>query len=443
MKILLKALLCLTSIALAAGAGMEVPPALADNGSVSSYIGENYGTDAAVKAIQPSWSAAMDPSDPYSNLSKGWAAAADGKAYVIAKGQLTAVSVKTGKPVWRFGRNLNPGPPVYRNGSLYVSAEDGTIYAVNAKSGGKIWSSSIKQKDIRQIDFTKDQLLVLSDHLSAYRLSDGRFQWKDQYEWPLTGGKIWLSGDVILEQHQESGAYMYDKTLAINRTNGKIMWSAQDLGEPLSMTDSSFLVQVPGTLFEQQLLTTLQKIDLKTGRVISETEYNPENIPAGTEGAQPSVGKVFVAGDRIYISFGHKVYAYPLNSDPAKAKKDLYWVEGGRKDFTWAAGPYGDRIFFVGLDNREIYGVKFADKMSVSYNQAVTNPIARFDLLGNGLYIGQTDGIFRAVNLSAAKPVLQLSVPGRNYGPTLRESGMILVQVQGKLLAFPEPAALK
>ncbi|MNO00001.1 hypothetical protein D3C81_2197870 [compost metagenome] len=59
------------------------------------------------------------------------------------------------------------------------------------------------------------------------------------------------------------------------------------------------------------------------------------------------------------------------------------------------------------------------------------------------MYLAEPSGKLVAVNLLTAKPVLQLQTSGRVFGPTLLESGMIIVQSKGKLAAFKEPAGLR
>jgi outer membrane protein assembly factor BamB len=411
----------------------------ADNNSHTSYVGRNYNPVYPTKEIKPAWSIDMDKTELDFDMWDGVIAAADGKAFFLIKGQLAATSVKTGKRIWKFGSGLKM-PMVYANGNIYVNSSDGILYAVNAKTGKKRWASSRKQSNIHQLVLTADQLLTVSDHVYSYRLSDGVFQWKDDYEWN-TGGQIWVAGDVVLEKHSESGAYTYDVTLGLDRKTGKQLWNLKNLGEPMGITSNTFLAQQLDTLFEKLALTTMKTIDIQTGKVIKTTEYNPDHIDPAK--GDVSVGNVFVSGGKIYISYGHKVYSYPLGEDPAKAKTELYWVEGGRQDRKWATGPYADRLFFISLDDMGIYGVKTINKSTVWYTAGISNPIARFDLLGNGLYVCQTDGKLIAINVSKAQPVFQMNVPGRVFGPTLRESGMVLVQLQGKLLAFPEPTDLK
>ncbi|HEY3377795.1 MAG TPA: PQQ-binding-like beta-propeller repeat protein [Armatimonadota bacterium] len=91
---------------------------------------------------------------------------ADGKVFIIdhdeknpetkAYGKqaiVRALDLQTGQDVWRFTyentANFNYGftrsTPVYNNGKLYIQAELGTIYCLNAKTGAKIWERDIMQ----------------------------------------------------------------------------------------------------------------------------------------------------------------------------------------------------------------------------------------------------------------------------------------------------------
>ena len=167
--------------------------------------------------------------------------------------------------------------------------------------------------------------------------------------------------------------------------------------------------------------------------------YNPEAVNTATVDFY-GPGQAWLQGDDVYIAYGKTVYRYPLFADPVLTRPDSF-VAQGSAGLRYAAGPYDGRLLFS--DGDGIYGVKLANKYPVFYNDGLSNPIARFDLIGHGMYVAQTDGRLIAMDLIAARPVLQVRTGARVFGPTLKAGNVIIVQAQGKLIAIKEPAQLK
>ncbi|MDH6372453.1 outer membrane protein assembly factor BamB [Paenibacillus sp. PastF-3] len=411
--------------------------------SHTSYIGSNFDDYYAnLPAAKVEWSTTMDLptlgdiSTDYL-MGKGVVAAGTGKAFILQKGQLLAINAQTGKVMWKYGSKLK-APILYQDGVAYVTSEAGTIYAVNAATGKNKWSSSANSKGISQLVIDKDQLFAANGDIHAFNLKDGKLQWRDNF-----GEKLYepfmVEGNLILAQNSESGAYTYDILHAFNRNTGKELWNNRDYYFPITEINGTLITQRKATLFDALPLTTLDSLDVKTGKVVKTVVYNPANIDPNDPEA-PKGGSAWSDGDRIFITGQKGVYSYPVNADPSTVIRDNYSYESIGDKLSYAAGPYDGRILFS--NGQSIYGVKMANKSAVQYS-GISNPIARFDLLGHGMYVAQTDGKLIAIDLISAKPMVQLKTSDRVFGPTLLESGMIIVQSKGKLTAFKEPQALK
>lgn len=411
--------------------------------SHTSYLGSNFDDYYAnLPLAKVEWSTTMDvptlkdvPTDY--TMGKGVVAVGAGKVFMLQKGQLFAINVQSGKVVWKYGSKLKT-PLLYQDGVAYVTSEAGTIYAVNAATGKNKWSSSANSKDVSQLVIDKDQLFAANGDIQAYNLKDGKLQWRDNFKEGLFE-PFRVEDNLILAQNTESGAYMYDILHAFDRTTGKELWNINDYYLPIAEINGTLVAQRKATLFDSLPLTTLDSLDVKTGKVLKTVKYNPANIdpndPASFKG-----GDAWSDGDRIYITGEQGVYSYPVNVDPATVTRDNYSYASIGSKLVYAAGPYDGRILFS--NGQSIYGVKMSNKSVVQYS-GISNPIARFDLLGHGMYVAQTDGKLMAIDLISAVPIVQLKTSGRVFGPTLLENGMIIVQSKGKLTVFKEPQALK
>lgn len=415
--------------------------------SHTSYVGSNYDYYADLPAVKVEWSTTMDvpilenvPSDYI--MDKGVVAVGGGKVFMLQKGQLLAINVQSGKVMWKYGSKLRT-PLLYQDGVAYVTSEAGTIYAVNAATGKNKWSTSEKSKGVRKLVIDKDQLFANNGDIQAYNLKDGKLQWRDSLKESLFE-PFMIEGNLVLVQNSESGAYMYNILHAFDRTTGKELWNSMAHSLPIAAGDGTLISQREATLADLLPLTTLDHLDVKTGKLVKTVEYNPNhqdlNNPVMGSGYMLSGGKAWTIGDRIYIIGEKGVFGYPMNVDPATIIRDNYSYVSIGLNLEYAAGPYDGRILFS--KGQSIYGVKMADKSVIEYS-GISNPIARFDLLGHGMYVAQTDGKLIAIDLISTKPIMQFRTSERVFGPTLLESGMVIVQSKGKLTAFKEPQALK
>jgi outer membrane protein assembly factor BamB len=435
---------CLRATVIGLGVLLMVNPVQAAAvDSHTSYIGSNLDDYYAnLPAAKVEWSTTMDfptlgdISTDYI-MGKGVVAVGAGKAFILQKGQLLAINAQTGKVMWKYGSKLKT-PLLYQDGVTYVTSEAGTIYAINAATGKNKWSSSANSKGLTQLVIDKDQLFAANGDIEAYNLKDGKLQWRDNFGEKLSE-PFMVQGNLILAQNSESGAYTYDILHAFDRTTGKELWNTRDYYFPITEINGTLITQRKATLFDALPLPTLDSLDVKTGKVVKTVVYNPANIDPNDPEAVKG-GSAWSDGNRIFITGEKGVYSYPVNVDPTTVTRDNYSYESIGGKLSYAAGPYDGRILFS--NEQSIYGVKMANKSVVQYS-GISNPIARFDLLGHGMYVAQTDGKLIAIDLISAKPMVQLKTSDRVFGPTLLENGMVIVQSKGKLTAFKEPQALK
>jgi outer membrane protein assembly factor BamB len=400
----------------------------------SSYIGTNWDPDP-IPNITPKWSISTDVPKEDWRISEGTIATGDGKVFVIQKGQLLAVNTKTGKKAWAFGSKL-VSPLLYNDGIVYVSSNDGALFAVNTTNGKKKWGTTFKTSAIQYLQTNNDRLFVVNGDIQAFELKTGKGLWTDDYP-DLFGGPLSFAGGKIVVSTMISGAYSYYALMGFDEKTGRLSWTVSNASKPLLVNNNTFVVQRTSNLLSQLVLTTLDTIDTSTGEIVKTVEYNPTGIdPIEAKELLSFPGsEAWIDSDTIYMRISGVVYGYPLDADPIKTIRDSYRPEGGYQNH-WIGGPSAGRLLFT--DGINITGVKLVNKSTVFYG-SMGNPIARFDIIGEGMYVSLTDGKVVAVDLINAKRLFQLQMPSRVFGPTVQADGMIIVQSKGKISAFPEP----
>ncbi|RKP58075.1 hypothetical protein D7Z26_00790 [Cohnella endophytica] len=394
----------------------------------SSFKGMNWTSPDTTSIVQAKWSVAIDvPKDP-ETINAGTVATGGGNAYVFQKGSLLAIDAKTGKTLWTYGSKL-ASPIEYVAGVVYTLSEDGSLHAIDAANGKKKWSTTVRTNGIAKLLVNGDKVYVYNGHVRAFDAKSGALLWTDDYPTEFMFRDIAFANGKVLVSTEISGAYMYDTLLAFDDNNGRFAWEARNEGNTLNVKDNLILVQRTSSIFDQLNKTTLDTIDLATGKVVKTVEYKED-------------GEAWIDSGRLYIFAGGIVYAYPLDADPSTVTRDSYRSDSSYKNY-WAGGPDAGRVLFT--DGVHITGSKLVNKSLVYYGSAGAPgaSIARFDTIGNGLYIAYSDGRLEAKDLITAKRTFMLQMPGRVFGPTQREAGMIIVQSQGRVSAVPEPALLK
>ena len=245
----LQAVYAILALALLGGA----TTVLADGrGGHTSYIGSNADSPVQVPDAAALWSMAMDKlAGDY--LMSGGVAATDGeRVFFLQNGKLTAVQASTGKMLWTTGSKLK-APLLVDGGQIFALSEDGRAVAAETKTGRKLWAAKASVQDARKLYASQGQLYVQGADVTAFRISDGAYLWK-QGEFH---GELMFHDGYMLATQFVSGAYGYDVLHAYDCKTGKQAWELQNEGLPIDARGQILLSERQQTIFDHVLLTTL------------------------------------------------------------------------------------------------------------------------------------------------------------------------------------------
>lgn len=216
-------------------------------------------------------------------------AVADGKVFVcaaIVKDQtesvVTALDAANGAELWRvrlcsqafvglLGRGSDPAPPVFHEGTVYVSTNIGAVAAIDAETGEVRWLARYGSftPARRQVALANDDrwengpplvvrgLLLAapqdSDDLIAFDTATGRERWRH----PRMGMRYLAGSD---------GAAAYvsgDHARAISINTGKVLWNSDETWTPAgrpTLTGHALLIPSEDALF---------RLDAGNGKLVS------------------------------------------------------------------------------------------------------------------------------------------------------------------------------
>ncbi len=211
-------------------------PAVADT---VAYVADTAGKLAAVSVHNgaPIWTWSLP-----SGAALDGAPAVDtvhGLVFVGANdGTLNAISAYTGKKVWSDAVGGDVSAPVYGGERVYVTTSTGTVEAVSETTGKKVWSGSLANpaSTAPALD-TAAGLLVAGESngdVQALSASSGASKWTHSV------------GSAVSTPPTISGGTVYvgagNSAYAIGETTGSAEWSAKTggaIGNSLALTDTT------------------------------------------------------------------------------------------------------------------------------------------------------------------------------------------------------------
>lgn len=193
----------------------------------------------------------------------------EGVVYFLAGNNVFyALDAATGRQIWLYSRqdtsqfSIRGGSQAaFKNGTLYVGFSDGSLIALNAKSGAVIWEVQLNHnKRFRDIDATpivnENQIYVAGydDKLYCVSADKGEILWRidgggysgvtlvgDKLFYPTSNGEVWAlkksTGDKIWSHKLKEGIATQVKTykgsIVFGESQGKLKFLDPNSGKEL------------------------------------------------------------------------------------------------------------------------------------------------------------------------------------------------------------------
>ncbi|MEB3103917.1 outer membrane protein assembly factor BamB family protein [Ferviditalea candida] len=264
-----------------------------------------------------------------------------------------ALDLKSGKQKWKFVSNAQiQSSPAVADGVVYASSIRGTLYALDAKKGGKLWEKTIGEKDVNRA-------------------------W--MYYSPTVA-----DGVVYQAYSSKSGGEM----MALDARTGETVWTAKLAGGWI--TESSPVVK-DGKVYVGADGGYLIALDAKDGKELW------RNRPAG--GWMHSMPAV--ADGKIYMGYGGGLIV-ALNADTGAELWRYKSVVSGTSyiagDTTGSSPAVVDGVVYMGFPNGKVEAFQ-ADNGNKLWS-AETNGgiISSAAVSGGTVYIGSNDGNLYALD---------------------------------------------
>ena len=323
---------------------------------------------------------------------------------------------------------------------------DRQVVALSGRTGRRLWVSAKIMTRIDRLLLHQDLLLANGyyDGVAALDAASGTVRWRDrEYE---SLGPAAVVGDVVLWQVSQ-GEPHFTHILAYDLRMGRRRWEARHASGPLAVQGEWLYLFDEWTRMQLDNPDNVQirVINWRTGKELERWIYRADFNCTGVIG--PESEEVVLHGAFVYIvdRCGERVSRF-LRGGARNPLLRYSTFDHGR----WVAGPYRGMLFFV-TAGRHLLGVRVEGgrpktvnrvKMptgSPRYYEAADSAISRVDLIGNDVYVGQTDGWFHALDFQSGRRLFSVRSAGRRFGPTLRVGDYLIVQAEGEVLVVRAP----
>ncbi|WP_340009050.1 PQQ-binding-like beta-propeller repeat protein [Paenibacillus sp. FSL K6-0276] len=377
------------------------------------------------------------------------ALAENGKVFALQQNKkLVALNATTGKKMWEFGSALAP-LFTYSNGFIYGLTQSGSLYAVN-EAGKKAWSASLSLPKATNIQRLGSTIYVTQEEqLAAVDAVSGKIKWKvEEKSGNFTGLTELMETDgVVIRSYLSQGALTTTGLAAYDSLTGKKLWDQTRQWWPLAVKDG-LLYSITNTLMmDDDTVNRNVKVsvfNVKTGELKGERLYkwtDTENKDgAFTFGGVN--GTAFLDGNDFYIFQGRKLVKYDFWNYSAEGKPVQTWTSMAKEKDYPLNQVHMQRMLYSNYDTGTLSALKLGNGQVVVLNNG-ENPVVQTDLFGNVVYSGQSDGLFHAYDMLTLKPIFTVNTGSRNFAPSLKTGGMLMIRTDNKLLAIKLPSSIK
>jgi outer membrane protein assembly factor BamB len=288
------------------------------------------------------------------------------------------------RKLWRYTeRPLLEFPPIYVGGVLYAVNNSGFAFALNARTGEKLWEHRIGHLNASSPAYSKHRLYIVNlvpGHIVKLNAQTGRVIWKHELPGRAESSPLVIGRSVYFGC--EDG-----KLYSISTVNGDVRWSTQ-LGGPVKAAPA----YDDGKLFVGDYGGYMNAVDAKTGELVWQTGSLGTGIGGGEFYSTPAVafGRVYAGNndDRVYsfdtgsgelawtYSTGGYAYSAPAVASTVHSPPTVYIgsFDGNiyalnAKDGTvrWSRPTGGQVVGSLSAIGEIVYVAEFTNQRTIGY----------------------------------------------------------------------------
>ena len=310
--------------------------------------------------------------------------------YVNNGGADFAVDAKTGKKLWRRKvASLNASSPAWSGGRIFIATlTPGTIQCLSAKNGKVIWKKALPSRAESSPIVVNGVVYFGSEDgtVYAYKAKNGRKVWTYHASGAVKAGLAYSNGKLYF------GDYSGQVT-ALQAKNGARVWSTGTSGA--SFNRSGHFYSTPAVAFGRVYVGNTDSFVYSF--VASSGQLAWRHTTGGYVYAAPAVGTATRVGPTVFIgSYDGNFYALDAKSGGVR------WSHRDGGKISGAPTVVGNVVYYSSLGNHDTSGLDVRNGKRVwHFKHGAFNPVISD---GKRLYLTTNSTLFGLVPHQAKKP---------------------------------------
>jgi eukaryotic-like serine/threonine-protein kinase len=296
--------------------------------------------------------------------------------------------VLTSTLLWKYttGDSVNYSP-VVANGIVYICSYDGNLYALNAKTGEKIWNYNATRLNIGCSPTVADGIVYVGSgdqnrYLYALDAYNGELLWTAYIGATVTKDPTIVSGVIYLAADGLSPSASC--VLAIDAKTGAEIWNYSS-PKPLGCTPAV----VNGVVYTASSDGYVHALKAGNGQEIwSFTQNDAEFLTSPT-----------VANGILYVSINSAGPKTNIFYALSATNGEVLWkyIESDANNYILSTAAVSDGIVYVASRNGDVYAFKARDGALLWHIMAGHFLFSSPAVIGGTVYIGSGDGNLYAI----------------------------------------------
>ncbi|MFT3866342.1 MAG: PQQ-binding-like beta-propeller repeat protein [Solirubrobacterales bacterium] len=288
------------------------------------------------------------------------------------------------KKLWRYTeRPLLEFPPIYVGGTIYAVNNSGFVFALDAKTGEKLWERRIGRLNASSPTYYKHRLYIVNlvpGHIVKLNAKNGKIIWKKSLPGRAESSPVVVDRSVYFG---DEDGYLY----SLSTVNGNVRWATQ-LGGPVKAAPAYY----GGRLYVGDYGGDMNAVEAKNGKLIWQTGSLGTGVSGGEFYSTPAVafGRVYAGNndDRVYsfdLSDGELAWTYSTGgyaySAPAVANTkhspptvyigsfdgNIYALNAKDGTVRWSRATGGQIVGSLSAIGEIVYVSEFTNQRTLGY----------------------------------------------------------------------------
>jgi outer membrane protein assembly factor BamB len=326
------------------------------------------------------------------------------------------------RKLWRFTeRPLLEFPPIYVGGKLYFVNNNGTAYALDAKTGKVLWERSLGRLNASSPTYSRHRLYIVNlvpGHIVKLDAKTGKIIWKHSLPGRAESSPV-VVGRTVYFGCEDGNLY------ALSTISGNVRWATQ-LGGPVKSAPAYY----GGRLYVGDYGGDMNAVDAKTGKLIWQTSSLGQGF--GTSGefySTPAVafGRVYAGNndDRVYsfdLKDGTLAWSYSTGG---------YAYSGPTVSTTRHSPP----TVYIGSFDGNVYALDAKDGSLRWSRSAGGQVVGSLSSIGDIVYVAEfTNNTTSGFMMKSGRKVF--SYPRGTYSPVISDGRQIYLTGYSSITAL-------